>query len=69
MKNILIIKTSPRKGGNSDQLAEQFAKGAREAGHNVEEVSLADKAGGVTMPKDIKGHVALQQAYELGKGV
>jgi multimeric flavodoxin WrbA len=43
MKNVLIIKTSPRKGGNSDQLAEQFAKGAREAGHNVEEVSLADK--------------------------
>jgi NAD(P)H-dependent FMN reductase len=26
-------------------------------------------AGGVTMPKDIKGHVALQQAYELGKKV
>jgi hypothetical protein len=26
-------------------------------------------AGGVTMPKDIKGHVALQQAYELGKSV
>jgi multimeric flavodoxin WrbA len=43
MKNVLIIKTSPRKGGNSDQLAEQFAKGAREAGHSVESVSLADK--------------------------
>jgi multimeric flavodoxin WrbA len=43
MKKVLIIKTSPRKGGNSDQLAEHFAKGAREAGHEVEEVTLADK--------------------------
>jgi multimeric flavodoxin WrbA len=43
MKNVLVIETSPRKGGNSDQLAEQFAEGARKAGHNVEVVSLADK--------------------------
>jgi multimeric flavodoxin WrbA len=43
MKNVLVIETSPRKGGNSDQLAEQFAEGAREAGHNVEVVSLAYK--------------------------
>jgi multimeric flavodoxin WrbA len=178
MKNVLIIETSPRKGGNSDQLAEQFAQGAREAGNNVEVISLADKeinfckgclscvktlrcfmrddadairakmreadvivwatpiyyysvsgqmktmidrtnplygddykfrdiyllataaedepetvngarttlqgwidcfektalkgevfAGGVTMPKDIKGHVALQEAYEMGKAM
>jgi multimeric flavodoxin WrbA len=27
MKNVLVIETSPRKGGNSDQLAEQFAEG------------------------------------------
>lgn len=45
-KNLLIISTSLRKGGNSDTLAEEFAKGAREAGHNVEKVSLIDKTLG-----------------------
>ena len=46
MSNILIIKTSPRTGGNSDALADEFARGAAEAGHNVETVSLARKAIG-----------------------
>lgn len=35
-KNILVITGSPRVGGNSDRLAEAFARGAREAGHTVE---------------------------------
>ena len=43
MKNILIISASPRKGGNSDLLCDQFAKGATEAGHNVEKFRLAEK--------------------------
>jgi multimeric flavodoxin WrbA len=43
MKKVLIISTSPRKGGNSDTLAEEFAKGALEAGNEVEKISLADK--------------------------
>ena len=34
-KNILIITGSSRKQGNSDLLAEAFAKGAGEAGHTV----------------------------------
>lgn len=42
-KKVLVISTSPRKGGNSDRLAEEFAKGAREAGHSVEKISLRDK--------------------------
>lgn len=42
-KNILIIISSLRKGGNSDTLAEYFAKGASEAGNKVEIISLADK--------------------------
>lgn len=46
MSNILIIKTSPRTGGNSDALADEFARGAAEAGHHVETVSLARKAIG-----------------------
>ena len=43
MKNVLIISTSPRKGSNSEALADAFAAGAREAGHAVECVSLRGK--------------------------
>ena len=35
LKNILIITGSARVGGNSDLLAEAFAKGARGSGHSV----------------------------------
>ena len=42
-KKVLIISTSLRKNGNSDLLAQAFAKGASEAGNSVETVSLADK--------------------------
>ena len=35
-KNILVISTSPRKNGNSALLAEEFARGAADAGHQVE---------------------------------
>lgn len=41
-KKILIISTSPRKGGNSDTLADEFARGAQEAGHRVEKICLRD---------------------------
>ena len=33
MKKVLIIAGSPRKDGNSDLLARQFAKGAEESGN------------------------------------
>lgn len=42
-KRVLILSTSLRKNGNSDALAEQFAAGARQAGHAVEKISLAGK--------------------------
>lgn len=43
MKKVLILSGSPRKGGNSDILCDQFAKGAREAGSVVEKIRVADK--------------------------
>lgn len=43
MKKVLVISTSMRKGGNSDMLAGEFARGAEEAGNEVEVVSLIDK--------------------------
>ena len=42
-KNILILSGSPRKGGNSDILCDEFAKGALEAGNIVEKVFLREK--------------------------
>lgn len=42
MKNIVIINSSFRKGGNSEALAVQFFKGATEAGNNVKIINLRD---------------------------
>lgn len=41
-KNVLIISASPRKGGNSDTLCNQFMKGAEEAGNRVDKIRLAE---------------------------
>lgn len=41
-KKVLIVSGSPRKNGNSELLCEQFLKGAQEAGHNVEKISLRE---------------------------
>lgn len=43
-KKVLIISTSLRNGSNSDILAEEFAKGAQDAGHDISKISLAEKA-------------------------
>lgn len=45
-KNILVISTSPRKGGNSETLADAFVSGAQEAGNQVEKICLYDKTIG-----------------------
>ncbi len=43
MGNILIIKGSPRKNGNTSAMADAFAKGATESGNTVTEIILKDK--------------------------
>ena len=45
-KKVLVISSSPRKGGNSETLAAAFAKGAQEAGNQVETVYLREKQVG-----------------------
>ncbi len=42
-KKILVISTSPRKGGNSETLADALIRGAEEAGNQVEKVCLYGK--------------------------
>ena len=40
-RKILVITGSPRRGGNSDLMAESLIKGAGEAGHSVEKFETA----------------------------
>ncbi|MGD0008196.1 MAG: flavodoxin family protein [Terriglobia bacterium] len=42
-KRVLILSSSPRRGGNSDTLCDRFMQGAKEAHHQVEKVVLAEK--------------------------
>ena len=69
-KNVLILSGSPRKGGNSDLLCDEFLRGAVEAGHTVEKIRVAEKkigycsgcyycqkSGGVCAKKDDMGEL------------
>lgn len=42
-KKVLILSGSPRKGGNSDILCDEFMRGAAEAGNMVEKIFIRDK--------------------------
>jgi multimeric flavodoxin WrbA len=42
-KKVLILMGSPRKGGNTDCLCDEFIRGAQEAGHSTDKVYLKDK--------------------------
>ena len=45
-KKVLILSGSPRKGGNSDLLCDEFLRGAVEAGNEVEKIRVAEKKVG-----------------------
>lgn len=45
-KKILVLSASPRKGGNSDLLCDQFILGAKEASNQTEKIFLRDKTIG-----------------------
>ena len=42
-KKVLILSSSPRRGGNSDTLCDEFMRGAMESGNEVEKILLRDK--------------------------
>jgi len=42
-KKVLVLSASPRKGGNSDLLCDQFILGAKESDHQAEKIFLRDK--------------------------
>ena len=43
MKKVLILSGSPRKGGNSDILCDEFQKGAESVGNQVEKIFVAEQ--------------------------
>ncbi len=43
MSRVLVITTSLRARSNSDRLADEMMKGARDAGHEVEHISLKNR--------------------------
>ncbi len=43
MSKVLVITTSLRAKSNSDRLAEELIRGAKDAGHEVEQISLKGK--------------------------
>ena len=59
MSNVLVISTSLRAKSNSDILAERLIAGAKDAGHQVEQISLKDKTVGFC-----KGCLACQKTQK-----
>ena len=41
-KRVLVLSSSPRRGGNSDTLCDEFIRGAQQSGHEVEKLFLRD---------------------------
>lgn len=57
-KHILVLTGSPRAGGNSDQMADAFIRGAQQAGHEVTKIHTASL--------NIKGCMACDACYSTG---
>jgi multimeric flavodoxin WrbA len=51
-KKVVILSASPRKGGNSDLLCDQFLRGAQEAGHQAGKIVLREKKIGYCVACD-----------------
>lgn len=49
-KKVLVIVSSPRKGGNSELLCDSFIKGARENGNEVEKLLLRERKSHPALP-------------------
>lgn len=52
MKNIVVISASPRKGGNSDRLCDEFIRGAERAGHKSHKIFLRNEKIGYCLGCD-----------------
>lgn len=72
-KKILILSGSPRKGGNSDLLCDEFVRGAIESGNEAEKIRVSEKKIGYCHAcyycRDNSGKCAIQDdmAYIMQK--
>lgn len=73
---ILVILSSPHKKGSSNLLADNFIRGAREAGHEVSVFDVAHGDFSPCMGCDYCGMPSMtartefpKKAYELGKSL
>jgi multimeric flavodoxin WrbA len=57
-KNIVVLTGSPRKGGNTEKLADAFIAGAQQSGHTTVKYSTADKR--------IKGCIDCKTCFSKG---
>lgn len=78
-KKVLILSGSPRKGGNSDLLCDEFARGAKDAGNEAEKVFVRsqkvapcnacyycrDHAGACVIEDDMAGILDKMQAADV----
>ncbi len=51
-KKVLVLSSSPRKGGNSDVLCDRFIQGAQDAGNVAEKIFLRDNKIGYCIACD-----------------
>ena len=52
MKHIVVLSGSPRKGGNSDTLCDEFISGAGDAGNTGEKMTIEEKKNGYSIGGD-----------------
>lgn len=69
-KHIVVISTSLRTRSNSERLADEFIKGAKYAGHNVEKITLHQKSlhfckGCMAYQIKKEGHCIIQDDADL----
>ena len=63
---VVVLSTSLRAGSNSHALAEQFAEGAKSAGHEVELISLRGKEIKFCIGMDYLQHVCYKVIPFIG---
>lgn len=59
IKKVVVLSGSPRKGGNSERLCDEFMLGAKGKGIIY--------GTGAWAKGEIEGSLAMKQSYEMGK--
>lgn len=68
MKNILILSSSPRRGGNSDTLCDEFLHGATDC---LEDATIGGVIYGLGVwhAGEVNNTSTMERAYEMGNQI